>query len=162
MKISKYIIFLGLLFVAYLIQPWTYNYRGFDEVNLAIAGGEIRFELIDQVGHKKNKFYCLYSRFKTNDKSDEAITIRIDSIGTSTNPSMRKNIVDAGRTISGNVSPNPVSYFSTTGISKLVLTDDEVLEVKGSVFYKGVNHNFETALKLKYWEESREVIRFCA
>ncbi|CAN5333238.1 hypothetical protein BH11PSE11_BH11PSE11_27370 [soil metagenome] len=163
MKFFKYLIFLILLSALYSIQPWSYNYRGFDEVHIQIAGGELALELVDQVRSKNSAPYCLYSRFKTSDKSGEPITIQIERIGTKANLEVNGNFVSSGKTFSIKSSTDGDSYslYTSDGIPKLVLKPDEALDVFGAINYKGVSHKFETTLKIRHWQKSREVIKFC-
>jgi len=160
MKTLGYLAVLALLLVV-IYQPWTYNFRGFDEVTIAIAGGEIKFDLIDQARSKSKNSYCLFSTFRSNDKPGEPVAITIDRVGTRSVPELRAHIANSGKTLSFDSSGNSPSYFELPSISKLVFPTDEPLDVIGSIQYKGVSHPFQISLKLRHWEKSREVIKFC-
>jgi hypothetical protein len=160
MKALGYLVALALLLLV-IFQRWTYSYRGFDFVTIAVAGGEVNFDLSDQARSKGNTSYCLFSSFRTNDKAGEPVAIRIDRVGTRSIPEIRKDIVNSGKTFSIDGQGDSPSYFEPPGISDLILPADEPLEVIGSIQYKGVSHGFQISLKLRHWERSRKVIKFC-
>ncbi len=161
MRAFKYLFFLFFLAFLYSILPWRYYHQGFDEVSLPIAGGELKFELVDQVNAKQNNKYCLFARFNINDHQGEVITIQIDQIGTKSNPIMRSNITKTGKTAEIYGSDNTKFYFTAEGVSRLVLTNNEQLKVIGSLLYKGRKHAFESTLKLKFWGKRKDYITFC-
>lgn len=142
-------------------QPWSYNYHGFAEGRVDIAGGRIDFELLDQAGKKRTGGFCLFSTFRTDDEPGEPVTLHVDAIGTRTQATIATSTESTGATADQRSTRFPRSYFEATGIPKIFLPPHEPLIVSGWVRYKGKTYPFNTALELRHWEKSRKVIRFC-
>lgn len=159
LKNLGYIAIAALLLVA-LFQPWSYNHRGFAEVRVSVAGGEIDLSLYDQAGAQKGNSYCLFSTFLTNDQPGEAVAIGLDRIGTRSTPELSTHVDSSGETFRIQGVESTLSYFEGPS-TRLVFPTDEPLDVQGSIHYKGVSHRFQTSMKLRHWEKSRTAIKFC-
>jgi hypothetical protein len=156
MKIT-YAVVAALLLVA-LFQPWSYDRRGFADVSVAVAGGELALSLDHHAGGKS---YCLFSTFKTTDEPGERVAIAIDRIETPSAQQIGAHVEKSGTTFRIEGLSTPLSYFEGPGVRKVVFPIDEPVTVKGSIQYKGIDHPFEASMKLQHWEKSRKVIRFC-
>jgi hypothetical protein len=98
MKRKLYIAGASALLLAAVLNPWTYDHRGFADATLPIAGGELILSLDDQASRRKTDAYCLSSLFRTSDAPGERIVVRLDQIGTTSLPSLRTAIEHTGNT----------------------------------------------------------------
>jgi hypothetical protein len=145
--------------IAWDLQPWRFVYAGYARVDVAVAGGTLRFDLQDHAG-KKRRGHCLSYNFTTRDPAGESITVAVERIGTRSQPELRSNLLASGKTESV-AFPDAPSFFHPPNVGRLEFPFDEPLEVSGSVQYKGVNHPFHTELQLKRWHEDLRVTSFC-
>lgn len=158
MKIPHWIA--GALVVIAMLQPWSYDHRGFANATVMVPDGEISLSLDD---HASGKSYCLSSLFKTTDGAGQSVALTIESVGTASMPDLRSGVEKSGTTrrAEGLGAQSDFSYFQGPIIGKLVFPADEEMTVTGAIRYKGVDHRFGAVLTLRHWEKSRKVISFC-
>jgi hypothetical protein len=158
-KIGLSLVLLIVALIAWEMQPWRFVYAGYARGDVAVAGGTLRFDLVDHAG-KKRRGHCLSYYFTTPDPEGDAITVTLERIGTRSQPDLRRDVQARGTTAAAPL-PDAPRYFPGPNIGQLEFPFDEPLEITGSVQYKGVNHPFRTALQLQRWHKGLRVTSFC-
>jgi hypothetical protein len=145
--------------IAWDLQPWRFVYAGYARADVAVAGGTLRFELVDHAG-ERHRGHCLSYHFSTREPAGEAIAVVVDRIGTRSQPDMRKALQSSG-TIEAASLPGFPHFFHAPNVGGLEFPFDEPLEVRGAVQYRGASHPFRAELQLKRWHRDLRVTSFC-
>jgi len=158
-RVGLYLLLLLAALIAYDLQPWRFVRAGYARADVPIAGGMLRFDLVDHAG-KKRRGHCLSYSFSTRDPSGDAITIVLDRIGSRSRPDLRRNQQTRG-TLAAAPLPDAPRYFQPPNLGELEFPFDEPLEVTGSVQFQGASLPFRTELQLKRWHRDLRVTSFC-
>jgi len=158
-RAGLYLLLLIAALIAWDQQPWRFVIAGYARADIPVAGGTLRFDLVDHAG-KKRRGHCLSYNFTTRDVTPEAIMVTLDHIGTHSQPDLRSGLQSSGTTETAPF-PDAPRFFHAPNIGQLEFPFDEPLEVSGSVQYKGVNHPFRAQLQLERWHRDLRATSFC-
>lgn len=158
-RTGLYLLLLIAALIAWDLQPWRFVYAGYARADVPIAGGNLRFDLVDHAG-KKRRGHCLTTSFSTRDPEGEDIKVVVDRIGTRSRPDLRRNLQSSGTMVAVPL-PQAPRFFELPNVGDLQFPFDEPLEVSGTVQFKGSDHPFRAELQLQRWHKGRRVTAFC-
>ena len=153
------LVLLVIALIGWSLQPWRFHYAGYARSDVSVAGGNLRFDLVDHAG-RQPRAHCLSYSFKASEAGGEPITIALTRVGTP-HRSLRENVRAAGNT--DGIPPEVAtgSFFHAPNVGGLPISFDEPLELEGTVHYQGGRYPFRTRLQLRRWHKDLDVTSFC-